>query len=154
MSWYARYAANPNDYQPLGAILRHFEHELTLAETELQCKGRIEEIAQRLPSIMAYRFQQLQEVDAILALLNLKLDEVRGMAHRDLMEKSNRVLTSRDAEKYAAADDGVFDIAMLVNEVALVRNKFLGVTKGLEILHYQLTNITKLRCAGLEDAAL
>ena len=33
-----------------------------------------------------------------------------------------------------------------------MRNSYLGITKGFEIKHFQLSNIIKLRVAGMEDA--
>ena len=39
-----------------------------------------------------------------------------------------------------------------LEEVALLRNKFLGLTKGYEYLHFQIGNIIHLRKAGIEDA--
>ena len=40
------------------------------------------------------------------------------------------------------------------NEFALLRNKWLGVLKALDQKQWQITNITKLRVAGMEDATL
>ena len=60
-------------------------------------------------------------------------------------------MTSRDAEKYANGDDDVIELAILINSVSVVRNKFLGLTKGLESKHYQLTNVIKMKSAGIDD---
>jgi hypothetical protein len=42
----------------------------------------------------------------------------------------------------------------LVNEFALVRNKWLGVMKGLEAKQFQINNLVKLHVAGMEDLHL
>ena len=42
----------------------------------------------------------------------------------------------------------------IINEFALLRNKWLGVLKALDLKQWQITNITKLRVAGMEDASL
>jgi hypothetical protein len=42
----------------------------------------------------------------------------------------------------------------LINEVALVRNKYLGIMKGLDAKGFSLGNITRLRIAGMNDAEL
>ena len=42
----------------------------------------------------------------------------------------------------------------LVNEWALMRNRWLGILKGLDQKQWQITNVTKLRVAGMEDADL
>ena len=42
----------------------------------------------------------------------------------------------------------------LINEVALLRNKWLGIMKGLDAKQWQLGHIVKLRTAGMEDVSL
>jgi hypothetical protein len=42
----------------------------------------------------------------------------------------------------------------IVNEVALVRNRYMALMKGLEAKQYQLGHVVKLRAAGLEDISL
>ena len=46
------------------------------------------------------------------------------------------------------------DFEHIINEFALLRNKWLGVMKGLDQKQWQITNITKLRVAGMDDASL
>jgi len=61
-------------------------------------------------------------------------------------------LSSRDAEKYVDGEDDIVDMDKLINDFALIRNQWLGITKGLDQKQWQLTNIVKLRVAGMEDA--
>ena len=42
----------------------------------------------------------------------------------------------------------------IINEFAMLRNQWLGIIKGLDIKQWQLSNIIKLRAAGLEDITL
>ena len=63
-------------------------------------------------------------------------------------------MTSRDVEKYIDGEDDVISMAQLVNEFALLRNKFLGLMKALDSKQFQINNIVKLRVAGLDDAEL
>ena len=60
--------------------------------------------------------------------------------------------SSRDADKYVDGEADVVDFDKIVNEFALLRNRWLGITKGLDQKQWQLTNIVKLRVAGMEDA--
>ena len=69
-------------------------------------------------------------------------------------EGYQRALTSRDAEKYAEAEDEVIDMETIVNEVALLRNKWLGVMKGLESKNFMLGHVVRLRTAGMEDITI
>ena len=55
---------------------------------------------------------------------------------------------------YADGEDEVIDQQHIVNEFALIRNKYLGLVKALDAKQFQINNIVKLRAAGLEDVAL
>lgn len=154
MKWYRRVAQDPNDLEPLAEALEHFENEYLEARKELEVKGRrIEEVARRLPGIVEYRFGQLQEIEAILSLFELRVDKAVAESKKRYLENYQRNLSERTAEKYAEVDQEVIDLKMLVIEIARVRNLFLSLTKGMEYLHFQLSNVVRLRQAGIEDAS-
>jgi hypothetical protein len=46
------------------------------------------------------------------------------------------------------------DYEKIINDFALMRNKWLGICKGLDQKQWQMTNIVKLRVAGMEDASI
>jgi hypothetical protein len=54
-------------------------------------------------------------------------------------------------EKYVEGDADVVDMEKIINEFALLRNQWLGIIKGLDIKQWQISNIIKLRTAGMED---
>ena len=135
-------------------MVSYYEMELEQAKNEAKITGKLEKNAQELSGITANRFAQLQELEAVLKFLNIQYDKTRSMCYKKLNEGYNRTLTDRAIEKYLDGEDDVVDMHMLINEVALIRNKFLAVIKGLEYKHYQLSNIVKLRVVGLENAVL
>ena len=63
-------------------------------------------------------------------------------------------MTSRDAEKYVDGEDEVIDFETIINEVALIRNKWLGTMKGLDSKNFMLGHIVRLRSAGMEDISI
>jgi hypothetical protein len=63
-------------------------------------------------------------------------------------------LSSRDADKYAEGEQDVVDQQHIVNEFALIRNKYMGLIKAIDTKGFQINNIVKLRAAGLEDISL
>ena len=79
---------------------------------------------------------------------------MRSSTFKKFLENYQRALSSRDVEKYVDGESDVVDMEKIVNEFALVRNKWLGVLKGLDQKQWQLTNIVKLRVAGMEDASI
>jgi hypothetical protein len=103
---------------------------------------------------MSYRFGQLQEIEAILKLMNIKYDKMRSDHYRKYNERYNRDLSDRSIEKYIDGEDDIVGMCTLINEVALLRNRFLALIKGLEQKSYNISNIIKLRIVGMEDAHL
>ena len=107
-----------------------------------------------MPGIVEYRFNQLQEIEAILEYLNIEMRKIRNKHYRKYLEGYNTALSSRDAEKYADGESEVVDQQHIINEVALIRNKFMGLIKAIDAKQFQINNIVKLRAAGLEDVSL
>ena len=124
------------------------------AKTQIRIKGNVEKAAAEMPGIVEQRFNQLQELEAILEYLNIELRRLRSSFFKKYLENYQRALSSRDVEKYVDGEADVVDYEKIINEFALMRNKWLGVTKALDQKQWQLTNIVKLRVAGMEDASL
>jgi hypothetical protein len=79
---------------------------------------------------------------------------MRSDHYRRYLERYNRELSDRSIEKYIDGESDIVDMNNLINEVALVRNKYLGIMKGLDAKGFSLGNITRLRIAGMNDAEL
>ena len=88
---------------------------------------------------------------AVLNYLNIQLRKIRRKHFQKYLEGYARALTSRDAEKYVDGEDEVIEFETLINEVALLRNRFLGILKGMESKNFMLGHIVRLRAAGMED---
>lgn len=151
MGWYSRVS---RDISEIPAAIQHFENELVTARSEVKLKGSIEKAAAEMPGLVEYRFNQLQEVEAILEFLNIELRKLRSSFFKKYLENYQRALSSRDVEKYVDGEQDVCDYEKIINEFALIRNKWLGVLKALDQKQWQITNIVKLRVAGMEDASL
>jgi|TARA_R110000868_G_scaffold5852_1_gene34186 hypothetical protein len=149
--WYSRVVAS------LGSIpdmILFYEGELDDAKREIAIHGNIEKSLAQLPGITEHRFNQLQEIEAVLNFLNIQLRKLRRKYFQKYLEAYNRALTSRDAEKYVDGEDEVIDFETIINEVALLRNKWLGVMKGIESKNFMLGHVTRLRTAGMEDSSI
>ena len=146
--WYSRVVAS------LGTIpdfIAHYEKELDEAKKECRIGGVVERNIKDLPGITEHRFNQLQEIEAVLNFLNIQLRKIRRRHFQKYLEAYARALTSRDAEKYVDGEDEVIDFETIINEVALLRNKWLGIMKGLDTKQWQMGHIVRLRTAGMED---
>jgi len=151
MGWYSEVS---RDIGKIPDAILHFETELRDAKLECKVKGNVEKLASELPGIVEHRFNQLQEIEAILNYLNIELRKLRSSYFKKYLENYQRALSSRDVEKYVDGELDVVDFEKIVNEFALLRNKWLGILKGLDQKQWQITNIVKLRVAGMEDASL
>lgn len=151
-SWYYRVTGNMS---LIPDFIDHYEAELVSARKELSLKGiSLERHAAELPGLVEQRFAQLQEIEAVLEFLNIQLRKDRSIEFKRFLEAYNKALSSRDAEKYVDGVSSIIDTTLLVNEVALLRNKYLGISKGMEAKNYMMSNIIKLRVAGLDDAGV
>lgn len=144
-----------NDLVHLPDAIEYYEKEQRTAKAELSMKNQpIERHEAELPSIVEKRFGQLQEIEAILEHLNIHLRKLKTKHFRKYLESYNRQLSSRDAEKFSEGEPEIVDMMIVINEFALIRNKFLGVIKALEHKGFMLGHITKLRISGLDDAQI
>ena len=151
MGWYAKVA---KDISFIPDAVDYYNAELLEAKTEVRISGNIEKAAANMPGVVEQRFGQLQEIEAILEYLNIELRRLKSQHFRKYLEAYQRALSSRDCEKFVEGEADVVDFEKIINEFALLRNKWLGITKALDQKQWQITNIVKLRVAGMEDASL
>jgi hypothetical protein len=151
MTWYSKVS---RDLAALPDCIEYFYQELTHAKIESKISGNIERASAALPGIVEHRFNQLQEIEAILEFLNIELRRIRSRIFKKYLENYQRALSSRDVEKYVDGEDDVVDMEKIINEFAMLRNQWLGIIKAIDIKQWQLSNIIKLRTAGLEDISL
>ena len=146
--WYSKVTAG------LGAIpdfIEYYQRELESAKADCRIGGLVEKNITALPGITEHRFNQLQEIEAVLNYLNIQLRKIRRKHFQKYLEGYARMLTSRDAEKYVDGEDEVIDFETIINEVALLRNRWLGIMKGLDTKQWQMGHVVRLRTAGMED---
>lgn len=151
MGWYSEIS---RDVSKIPDAVAHYESELAQARVECKLAGNVEKAAAAMPGIVEHRFNQLQEIEAILNYLNIELRRLRSSYFKKYLENYQRALSSRDVEKYVDGESDVVDYEKIINEFALLRNKWLGVLKALDQKQWQITNVVKLRVAGMEDATL
>ena len=150
-TWYNKVTSNLGD---IVDAIAYFENELESAKYECRIKGSLERASASLPGITEHRFNQLQEIEAILEHLNIELRKERSKTFRKYLENYNRTLSSRDAEKFVDSEDSVINLTHLCNQYSLLRNQYLGIMKGLDTKQWQIGHITKLRTAGMEDITI
>ena len=149
--WYSKIT---QDLSNIPKFIDYYNNELINAKIEVKVNGNVEVNIKELPGVMEQRFYQLQEIEAVLEYLNIQLRKIRRKYFKKYLEGYNRALSSRDAEKYVDGEDEVINFEILINEVALLRNRWLSIMKGLDTKNFMLGHITKLRTAGMEDVVV
>jgi hypothetical protein len=149
--WYNRVVS---DLSEIPSFIGYYEGELNEAKKDCKIYGLVEKNLTALPGITEHRFNQLQEIEAVLEYLNIQLRKIRRRHFQKYLENYARALSARDAEKYVDGEDEVIDFETLINEVALLRNKWLGMMKGLEYKQWMLGHVVRLRTAGMEDVSV
>lgn len=147
-SWYTKVS---QDISLIPDFIAYYEAEFNLAHRDITINGIVEKNMSALPGITVYRFNQLQEIEAVLNFLNIQLRKIRRKHFQKYLEHYARALTSRDAEKYVDGEQEVIDYETIINEVALLRNRWLGVMKALESKNFMLGHMVRLKTAGMED---
>ena len=87
--WYGQVSAN------LGKIadcITFYESQLEEARVECGLVGNIEKNATRIPGIVEHRFNQLQEIEAILNYLNIELRRLRSTFFKKYLENYQNYL--------------------------------------------------------------
>ena len=151
MNWYDRVS---KDISNIPDAVAYYEAELIAAKVDCKVSGSLEKISANMPGIVENRFNQLQEIEAILEHLNIELRKERSKVFRKYLEAYNRQLSSRDAEKFVDGEESVISLTHLCNQFSLMRNRFLGIMKGLDTKQWQIGHITRLRTAGMEDIVI
>jgi len=63
MGWYSQVS---RDISQIPSAIQYFETELVQAKQECKLHGNVEKQASMMPGIVEHRFNQLQEIEAIL----------------------------------------------------------------------------------------
>ena len=148
------YNSVTSDLSKIPDFIEHYESELEHARREVGLNGLVEKNIKELPAVTEIRFGQLQEIEGVLNFLNIQLSKIRRKHFKKYLENYQRALTSRDAEKYVDGEDEVVDFETIINEVALLRNRWLGIMKGLDSKQWMYGHVVRLRTAGMEDVTI
>jgi hypothetical protein len=134
----------------LPSALKFFNDEYESGREEVKIKGSLTECVSKISSRYEYRVSQLQEIEAILKHFEIKLSQKKSNLYQKYLENYQRALSSSDIKIYIEGQPEIVAIQQIINEISLVRNKFLGLTKGFETANYQLSNLSKLYAAGCD----
>ena len=100
-NWYTRITTN---LAVIPDFITHYETELISAKQEVKVYGNVEKNIAAIPGITEHRFNQLQEIEAVLNYLNIQLRRIRRKHFQKYLEAYNSCLlytspSPRDRQK-------------------------------------------------------
>ena len=81
--WYGKILG---DLKFIPDFIAHYENELEIAKRECRIGGFVETNIKELPGITEHRFNQLQEIEAVLNYLNIQLRKIRRKHFQKYLE--------------------------------------------------------------------
>ena len=81
--WYSKITA---DLGTIPDFIAHYERELGAAKAEVRLGGLVERNIRDLPGVTEHRFNQLQEIEAVLNYLNIQLRKIRRRHFQKYLE--------------------------------------------------------------------
>jgi hypothetical protein len=155
-SWHSRIVNGPDDLSPVFEAIAYFDAEYQEARDEMKdLRGqRLIEVQARFPGIIAYRYEQMAELDSIIAFLEIREEATVGEKRRFYVEHYNRKLTDQMVNKFAESHPEVIALKEIRNRVVAVRNRFFALSKAHDAMQYRFSSISDLWCAGMTDAIL
>ena len=138
----------------LPEALKYFNEQYELARKEVAITGNFGKCVSQLSTNFENRLSQLQEIEAILKHFEIKLSQSKSKLYQKYLENYQRALSSSDIKIYIEGQPEIVAIQQIINEIALIRNKYVALSKGFETANYQLSNLSRLYGSGAQDIIL
>lgn len=90
--------------------------------------------------IFEHRLSQLQDIESMLKILNTRESNLRRSLYKKLIEDSPKA----NIDYLINLDDNVKLLEIATNELALIRNLYLGILKGLHVKSSSVNLCSKL----------
>lgn len=135
--------------------IEQYEHAITEIEPFFTLEGRkLVEICQNLPKKM-FEFKKMAgELKSMYELIELRRDEHEGKKYKALNEGNHRSLGAKDIQQYIKGDKDYVDLSELMLEISFLRQKVAAILEAMDVMHWQLSNMTKLHVASISEIVL
>lgn len=138
----------------LPEALEYFNKEYEDARKEVKVEGSLVKCVSELSSRFENRLFQLQELEAILKHFEIMLAQKKSNLYKQYLEHYQRALSSSDIKIYIEGQPEIVAVQQIINEVALIRNKYVSLSKAFETENFQLSNLSRLYAAGCDGVQL
>lgn len=143
------------NFEKLDIILEAYSNYLDGFEQHLSLSGKNLESANKEQVAWLSYYDQLRiELHTLLKALEIRQDRVKGKLWKSYTEKSSIVLSDRAKEQYINQEEAYLEVLEKQLIVKELYDKYQSVVNSFGVRSYMLNNITKLRVAALDDAAI
>jgi hypothetical protein len=148
--WFRKVSA---DMGLLPDALAYYLAELDDGHKELEIKGNLMRQNMDQAGLVAYYDGMHSDLDGMLWVVERNLKRVRGEVLRDYVENSptHQKLNVTELKVIMEADTRVMEANELVDEVKYVYKQYGSLMKAFEQRGFDLSNVVKLRLAGMEE---
>jgi hypothetical protein len=136
-------------------VLEEYEEGLNGIEAVFDLENRrLEQLCKEHSQNLVKYDTKLQELKSLQDFIKIKIDEIESRVWKKYNEGYSLKLSTRDIQAYIAGDSEFVAMREVELEIANTRRKYEAVVEGLKNLGWQLSHITKLRVAQIEDAII
>lgn len=153
MQWFKTVKATP---EKVSEAMKYYYAELEEAKKETNLKNftMLQQGVATISSYFEQRLDQRCDIDAIYNLFENQVKRKRAEITQRILVKYPRALNSSDLKMFVDGDNDMIVLADMLNELNFIRAKYDAVLKSFEVAQWQLTNLVKLQCAGLDGALM
>jgi hypothetical protein len=139
----------------LPIVLAEYEEALEEAVDALRIKGKKLEKANIENASWQHYFDNKRiELNTLLKFVDSQVQSARGRLFQKYKENYSRELNEREINRYIDNEQKYLTVNELKLEVQEMYEKYNAVVEAFRSRGYALNNITRVRCASLEDVEL
>lgn len=138
------------DNNKLPLALKNFSERYEEILPLIKIDGRLSTHEAQLGFIVSIVQCDWAVISSIHEHFNILLKQARSALYKKYLETYARQLTSNDVKNYIDGEPTIVGFQNIINEIVLVENKYVGLSKGLESKNFQLNNLTKIKSMGLD----
>jgi hypothetical protein len=136
-------------------ILIEYQTLVNNAEPLFQIEGKkLDSVCQVLPKNLYLYNRYFLDMKTLEEYLVIKRNQIQAKLWKKYVEGYPKALATKDIQNYILGDADYVALSRVIIEVQDLKEKFKAITEAFEQMNWQLSNITKLRIAEIQETIL
>lgn len=149
------FIAITKDLNNINSYIQKYETLIEQNQDFFNMEGKkLEYICKTLPKLVQIFKQSSYELKTFQESLALRKEELEGQLWKKYVEGSKRHMAPKDIQMYIQQEEDWVIFSEAILEISHIKNKIQAILDALDVAHWQLNNITKIRIASLEEEVL